>query len=124
MRTRIALSSLLALPSAPAWAADTAQYQEESRAVVMPFMQQLMAENRTPPSGSARIAPRLAGEVSRKQGWKLTRVSLKVHNPLPGTAEQIPPAVKARLAEDYPHDKATGYAPGQIRGAVSVKRPL
>lgn len=59
MRTRIALSALLALPSAPAWATDTAQYQEESRTVVMPFMQQLMAENRkaagrTPPSGSAR----------------------------------------------------------------------
>ena len=41
-----------------------------------------------------------------------------------GSAEQIPANVKARLAEDYPHDKATGYAPGQIRGAVSIKRAM
>ncbi|MBW8329928.1 MAG: DUF3365 domain-containing protein [Thiobacillus sp.] len=32
--------------------------------------------------------------------------------------------VKARLAAEYPLDKATGYAPGMLRGIVSVKRPL
>jgi hypothetical protein len=41
-----------------------------------------------------------------------------------GTQEQIAPAVKARLAEQYPHDKATGYGEGQIRGAISVSKPL
>lgn len=41
-----------------------------------------------------------------------------------GPAEQIAPAVKAQLAAEYPHDKATGYRVGQVRGAVTVKRPL
>ncbi|HXU94086.1 MAG TPA: DUF3365 domain-containing protein [Gallionella sp.] len=190
MKKRLALTALLALSSTPAWADDAAKYTEESRAVVAPFMQQLMAENKKavmeggPDSAIGvckEIAPKLAGEASRKNGWKLTRVSLKVRNPLLGTPdaweqkvlkdfevrvakgekpetmefsetlqepagksfrymkaialqpgcvtchgspEQIPPAVKARLAEDYPHDQATGYVPGQIRGAVSIKRPL
>ena len=41
-----------------------------------------------------------------------------------GTADNIPEAVKRKLAADYPNDRATGYAPGQIRGAVTVKKPL
>jgi len=28
------------------------------------------------------------------------------------------------LTKEYPHDQATGYSVGQIRGAVSIKRPL
>jgi hypothetical protein len=32
--------------------------------------------------------------------------------------------MKAQIAGEYPHDKATGYAVGQVRGAVTVKRPL
>jgi type IV secretory pathway TrbL component len=32
--------------------------------------------------------------------------------------------VKARLAAEYPLDKATGYAPGMVRGIVSITRPL
>jgi hypothetical protein len=41
-----------------------------------------------------------------------------------GTAETIPEGVKRRLAADYPNDRATGYAPGQIRGAVTIKKPV
>ncbi len=41
-----------------------------------------------------------------------------------GSAENIPDGVKARLAAEYPHDKATGYTPGMIRGGISIKRPL
>lgn len=32
--------------------------------------------------------------------------------------------VKAKLAAEYPHDRAFGYAPGQIRGAVTIKQLL
>lgn len=32
--------------------------------------------------------------------------------------------VKALLNERYPHDKAKGYKAGDLRGAVSIKRPL
>jgi len=41
-----------------------------------------------------------------------------------GDPAAIPAGVKARLAADYPLDKATGYAPGMVRGIVSIKRPL
>ena len=41
-----------------------------------------------------------------------------------GSAETIPANVAAKLATEYPRDRATGYAPGQIRGAVTVKKPL
>lgn len=41
-----------------------------------------------------------------------------------GPAEGLDAGLKARLAESYPHDQATGYSRGQIRGILSVKRPL
>ena len=41
-----------------------------------------------------------------------------------GAAENIPENVEARLAIEYPHDRATGYALGQVRGAVTIKQPL
>ena len=41
-----------------------------------------------------------------------------------GSEQHIPASVKATLSQQYPHDRATGYAVGQVRGAISVKRPL
>lgn len=41
-----------------------------------------------------------------------------------GAVEGMDAGLKARLAESYPHDQATGYSKGQIRGALTVKRPL
>lgn len=189
MKKVLLLSALLIL-SAPALADKLDKYREESRAVIGPFMQQLMAENKKAtteggPQSAIKvckdIAPKLAGDLSRQQGWKVTRVSFKVRNPLLGTpdrweqkalkklekrlakgekpetleiaeivkepngkylrymkgivlqpgcvschgnAESIPQEVKARLAEEYPHDQATGYEPGQLRGGVSIKRRL
>ena len=41
-----------------------------------------------------------------------------------GNADDIPASVKARLAAEYPQDKAIGYRAGMVRGIVSVKRPL
>ena len=41
-----------------------------------------------------------------------------------GDPAAIPDGVKARLAAEYPLDKATGYGPGMVRGIVSVKRSL
>lgn len=127
------------------------------------------------------IAPSLAGELSRKSGTRVARVSLKTRNPLLGTPDtweqtalaefdrlaaagakpetlerseivtepqgqylrylkaipvqpqclvchgnsaSLPDGVKAILAAEYPHDLATGYSPGQIRGGVSIKRKL
>ncbi|MEJ5210927.1 MAG: DUF3365 domain-containing protein [Burkholderiales bacterium] len=41
-----------------------------------------------------------------------------------GTPETVSEGTRARLAAEYPHDRATGYREGQIRGAVTIKRPL
>ncbi|MGE0073051.1 MAG: DUF3365 domain-containing protein [Thiomonas sp.] len=41
-----------------------------------------------------------------------------------GTAEQLAAGVADKLKIEYPHDQATGYAPGQLRGAVVISRPL
>lgn len=41
-----------------------------------------------------------------------------------GPVDQLTPAVKSALAQHYPNDLATGYSVGQIRGAISVRRPL
>lgn len=38
-----------------------------------------------------------------------------------GAEDALSPALRARLAQDYPHDRATGYSVGQIRGAVTIK---
>ena len=41
-----------------------------------------------------------------------------------GTTDQISLAVKSALGQQYPNDHATGYSVGQIRGAISVRKPL
>ncbi len=47
-------------------------------------------------------------------------ICLKCH----GSLETIAPEVKEQLNAEYPHDKATGYAINQIRGAFSIKKAL
>jgi len=41
-----------------------------------------------------------------------------------GAPEKLIPDVKAKLAVDYPDDKAIGYTPGMIRGIISIKKTL
>ena len=41
-----------------------------------------------------------------------------------GQPEAMSDELKAALAKDYPHDRATGYREGDVRGALSVTRPL
>ena len=41
-----------------------------------------------------------------------------------GAPGRIPPAVKDAIASRYPEDHATGFAPGDLRGVVSVRVPL
>ena len=41
-----------------------------------------------------------------------------------GPSEQMSPGVKAALGQHYPKDRATGYAEGQIRGVISVRKSL
>lgn len=128
-----------------------------------------------------QVAPEIAGSISRANGVRVARVSLKVRNAVlghpdaweqavladfdrraasgekpdameraeivsepagryfrymkaipvqpmciacHGAPEALAPAIAEKLAVEYPKDRATGYAPGQIRGAITVKRLL
>ena len=39
-----------------------------------------------------------------------------------GAQDAIAAEVKDRISQEYPHDRAVGYRPGEIRGAVTVKQ--
>lgn len=41
-----------------------------------------------------------------------------------GPAATLDPEIVATLRAQYPHDRATGYAVGDVRGALSVKIPI
>jgi hypothetical protein len=41
-----------------------------------------------------------------------------------GAPDKLAPGVADALKELYPHDQATGYAVGDLRGAISVKLPI
>ncbi len=41
-----------------------------------------------------------------------------------GTPDRLSPAVQARLKELYPADKAVGYGAAEIRGAITLKKPI
>lgn len=191
MQKRVIIASLLAISAFSAHADNKLDaLKDETRAAAMPFMKALMEENKKAvqeggPESAVKVckdvAPKMASELSRQKGWKVTRVSTKVRNPMLGTAdewelkalkkmearlakgekpetlevaeivkgsngktfrfmkgivlqpgcvschgksEELSDAVKASLAADYPHDKATGYTPGQLRGGLSIQRKL
>jgi hypothetical protein len=187
--TRSALLLLLFLSGLPL-AADASDAAAEARAISSELVQRLGAELRkalsdSGPDGAIAvcrdIAPSLAGELSRRTGWRVARVSLKTRNPLIGGADaweqkvlqdfdravahgkpsdslewqeivpepegrylrymkalpvqpvclnchggvdSLPVSVRNRLARDYPHDRATGYSVGEIRGAITIKQAL
>ena len=41
-----------------------------------------------------------------------------------GPNEQISDSIRSQLGHDYPHDQAVGFKLGQVRGAVTYKKPL
>jgi hypothetical protein len=41
-----------------------------------------------------------------------------------GSADQLSPVLKEKLKAVYPDDKGVGYSPGQIRGAITLKKPV
>jgi Protein of unknown function (DUF3365) len=183
------LACLLAGCAAPP-PEDTARLAAEARKVAAGMQQSLASkllgelQANGPEAAIAvctTLAPDVAARISREQGWRVTRVSLRTRNPVLGSPdaweqavlaefdaraargdkpdaiehaevvreprgryfrymkalpvaplcvtchggpESIPPGVKTRLAAAYPHDRATGYRPGELRGAISIKRPL
>ena len=90
-------------------------------AVLKEFEQRLAAGEK--PTGLEK------GEIVSEDGRKVYRymkalptqdLCLQCH----GTPERISPAVRAKLQELYPQDKAVGYHADEIRGAITIKKPL
>ncbi|MBK8324908.1 MAG: DUF3365 domain-containing protein [Betaproteobacteria bacterium] len=170
--------------------ADARRLAEETRKVAGDLVAQIRGEltKELEFSGPMRgvivckyTVPEISSAMSRKTGWRVTRVALRPRNPALGSADaweqkvlldferraergekpdglehgevvaepggryyrymkalplgplcvschgapdKLTPNLKALLETEYPHDRATGYAVGQIRGAVTIKRPL
>jgi hypothetical protein len=169
---------------------DLSSHEAAARNTAMGFMKELAAALQKElggggPAGAigvcSDLAPSIAGRISRETGWRVSRVSMKVRNPLlgmpdaweqkvlldfekktlkgdnidtmsysevvnepggrffrymkaisikqpclacHGTEEQIVSQVRTILNERYPHDMATGYKVGDLRGAISIKELL
>lgn len=176
--------------SAPAFAGEAESREAEARKVVKTLMSELSGELKAAmkeggPSEGIGVcverAPEITARLSREKGWRVTRVSDQVRNPLlgmpdrweqetlqrfrqrhadgasykgmsrgevvaepggkyyrymqaiplqgqcmscHGAEEDLAPAVREMLSERYPHDRATGYEVGDLRGAFSIKQPL
>lgn len=76
----------------------------------------------TEPGDAYEVVARADGghELRWMRPIRLQAMCVQCH----GTPEQIAPATRAALAERYPDDAATGFAPGDLRGAISVRVPL
>jgi len=94
-----------------------------------PWEQNVLVEfERRAAKGEKADAMEFAEAVSEPTGTFLRymkaiptgKVCLACHGPV----EQMSEAVKAQIANEYPHDRAVGFAEGSIRGAVTVKKPL
>jgi len=187
---RSLLLASLCLAAVQANAADITDYDKTAKSVSKNLVEQLGGKLKQEMQSGGPVkaievckqaAPAIARDLSIEHGWKITRVSSKVRNPLLGTPDAwehwqlasfdarkasgediktmftseiteesgkqyyrfikpmptaeiclachgddktVPPAVQARLKQDYPNDQARGYSKGDIRGAISIKRPL
>jgi hypothetical protein len=88
--------------------------------------QQLAECERAPAAGTDPAA--LARYAEIEEPWGLAQRYMR---PIPvappclachGDPAQQPAELRAALSREYPHDAATGYAPGALRGAFSLKR--
>lgn len=68
----------------------------------------------------AEIVSEPLGKVFRyMKAIPVAAVCLNCH----GKTENLSRAVRNQLSKDYPHDRGFGYSIGEVRGAVTVKRP-
>ena len=181
---------LTVLVASPVAATDLSVYNKDAMKVTQTFVKTLGKEMASAMKGGGAegavlvcrdAAPQLTGDISRKTGWKVTRVGTRVRNSMLGMPDsweqnvliafeqrktagegfekmffsevveepdgqyfrfmkaipvkkgclqchgdetQIKPEIAELLKQHYPHDLARGYKAGDLRGAVSIKRPL
>ena len=72
------------------------------------------------PPANLEKGEKVGGEYRFVKALPVQPLCLGCHGP----ADKLSPAVQAVLAKNYPNDQATGYSVGQIRGVISVRKPL
>ncbi|RPE66765.1 uncharacterized protein DUF3365 [Tibeticola sediminis] len=72
------------------------------------------------PAGELEKGERVGNEYRYVKALPTQKLCLQCHGPV----ESLSPAVRETLAKYYPNDHGTGFSEGQIRGAVSVRKPL
>jgi hypothetical protein len=107
MRTTVLMVTLaLVLSAGPAMADDLVKFQEDSRIVVKEMTAQLGSalQKEMAASGPASaikvckdLAPAITSDLSRKTGQRVTRVSVKIRNPLLGS----PDAWEQKVLADF-----------------------
>jgi Protein of unknown function (DUF3365) len=112
----------------PGIAADEAPEVAAMRAAVKEFEQTLggalkkeLAEH-GPESAIAvcrDLAPRVSSELSRRYGWRIARVSLRVRNPLVG----MPDAHEQAVLRDFERRVEAGEAPPTLESVATVDEP-
>ena len=84
--------------------------------------------NEAAASGKGPVALQFSEIVTEPEGQYFRYMEALPVKPLcltcHGTENTIPSSVRARLEQEYPNDRATGYYAGEIRGAVTIKRRL
>lgn len=108
--------------------AEVEQREQRAAAATMGFMQQLggalQKEMKEGGPGQAidvcrDLAPGIAGELSRENGWRVTRVGTRVRNPLLGT----PDAWEQQVLKDFKVRAAEGEALADMSFSAVVEEP-
>ncbi|MGH8677872.1 MAG: Tll0287-like domain-containing protein [Burkholderiales bacterium] len=103
-------------------------YRDEAQKVAGELVQRLGAALRkamadSGPEGAISVcrdtAPQLAGEVSRRTGWRVARVSLKVRNPMLGA----PDPWEQDMLKGFDAAVESGARPEQLEIAEIVDEP-
>lgn len=88
--------------------------------------EQLLAISRRLASGDAPETVSVWAVVDEPAGRAMRYLKPIMTGPLcltcHGTVATQSPALRAALAREYPHDAATGYVAGELRGAFSLRR--
>jgi hypothetical protein len=124
----VCLGVLIAAPQFAAGEDDLAARQAAAKAATQQLVQQLGAKlKQEMAAGGAPAAiavcrdaaPQIAGELSRANGWRVTRVSARVRNPMLGT----PDAWEQGVLADFEKRVAQRENPADIARAEVVEEP-
>jgi len=121
-------AALTAATPAPAGSGAEGRFASEARAEAAALMKTLGTELREQLTGAGpeaaiaicrERAPGMAGAASRRTGWKITRVSLEVRNPLLGS----PDAWEQRVLAEFDARAAAGERAETLERAEVVEEP-